>query len=255
MVTVLALAILSQASTLSYAESLYRQGEYFRAAGEYHRWLYENPAAPDRPKAMLGLGNAYLKGKRFADAERTLSQVPETSDWYPRARYSLARTYGGLGRVNEAERLFSELPASLREPADAQLSLLAARKGDWRRALGHVDAQPAIAIVVQHRLETPDRSPALAAALSLIPGGGQLYLGRQSDSLNAFLFTALTGLASGYYFSRDNTVLGATAATLSLSFWGGSIYGAAVEARRINQQTERDFLQRLTETVEAQSPE
>lgn len=255
MVTVLALAVLSQATTLSYADSLYRQGEYFRAAGEYHRWLYENPTAPDRPKALLGLGKSYLKGKRYADAERTLTQVPETSAWSPLARFSLARAQGGLGRVDEASRLFSELPASLREPADAQLSLLAARKGDWRAALGHVESQPSLAALVQKRLETPERSPAAAAAMSLFPGGGQLYLGRHSDALNAVLFTALTGLASSYYFSRDNTVLGATAAALSLSFWGGSIYGAAVEAGRINQQTERDFLQRLTEKVEALSPE
>jgi len=255
MVTVLALAILSQTSSLPYADSLYRQAEYYRAAGEYHRWLFENPAGDERPKALLGLGKAYLKGKRYADAERTLRQVPEASPLSALARYSLAEAQLGLGRDAEAKQLLMELPASLREPASAQLGLLAARHGDWRTALGQFEANPSLASLAQQRLDTPERPPAIAAALSLVPGGGQLYLGRPSDALNAVLFTAVTGLASSYYFNRGNPVLGGTAAALSLSFWGGSIYGAAVEARRINQQTERDFLQRATEQVEALRPE
>ncbi|MNX04749.1 Anaphase-promoting complex, cyclosome, subunit 3 [compost metagenome] len=255
MVTVLALAVLSQTSSLPYADSLYRQGEVYRAAGEYHRWLFENPTADERPKALLGLGKAYLKGKRYADAERILRQVPEASPLSPLARYSLAEAQLGLGRETEAKQLLLELPDTLRGPAAAQLGLLAARKGDWRTALGQFEANPSLASLAQRRLDTPERDPAIAAALSLVPGGGQLYLGRHSDALNAFLFTAVTGLASSYYFSRGNNVLGGTAAALSLSFWGGSIYGAAVEARRVNQQTAHDFLQRATEQVEALRPE
>lgn len=255
MVTVLALAILSQTASLPYADSLYRQGETYRAAGEYHRWLFENPAGDERPKALLGLGKAYLKGKRYADADRLLRQVPEASPWSPLARYTLAEAQIGLGREADAKKLLVELPETLKEPASAQLGLMAARKGDWRSARGYFASNPSLASLAQQRLETGERVPAIAAAASLVPGGGQLYVGRPSDALNAVLFTAVTGLASSYYLSRGNTVLGGTAAALSLSFWGGSIYGAAVEARRLNQQTERDFLQRATEAVEALRPE
>jgi tetratricopeptide (TPR) repeat protein len=257
MVTLLALAVLTQSSSLSYADSLYRQGEVYRAAGEYHRWLFENPSGSERPRALYGLGNAYLKGQRYAEADAILRQVPEASEWGPQARLSLAKTAMGLGREAEAKRLLTELIPSLAEPATAQLGLLAARSGDWRTAQGHFEAggSKTLATLATQRLATPDHSPALAAALSLVPGGGQLYLGRRSDALNAVFFTAVTGLASYYYFNRENPILGTTMAALSLSFWGGGIYGAAVEARHLNQQTEKAFLQRVTETLETETAE
>ncbi len=257
MVTLLALAVLTQSSSLSYADSLYRQGEVYRAAGEYHRWLFENPSGSERPRALYGLGKAYLKGQRYTEAEATLRQVPEASEWGPLARLSLAKASMGLGREAEAKRLLTELIPSLGEPATAQLGLLAARGGDWQKARQHFEAggSKTVATLATQRLETPDRSPALAAAFSLVPGGGQLYLGRRSNALNAVLFTVVTGLASYYYFNRENPILGTTAAALSLSFWGGGIYGAAVEARHLNQQTEKAFLQRVTETVESEAVE
>lgn len=252
MVTLLALAMLAQSSTLDYADSLYRQGEYFRAAGEYHRWLFENPAADERPQALYGLGLSYMQGKRFAQAKDVLSQVPEASPWAPLAKLSLAKATSELGNDTEARQILVGLPSSFSKPANAQLGLIAAKHGDWREALTHFDASdPALARLAKRRLATADKPPALAAALSIVPGGGQLYLGRPSDALNALLFTSLTGLVAAYYFQRDHAVLGTAAAALSFSFWGGSVYGAAVEAQRMNRQTESRFYQQAAERVES----
>lgn len=252
MVTLMALAALSAPGTLAYAETLMQQGEYFRAAGEYHRWLFENPTGSDRPKALYGLGSAYLKGQRYAQAEATFLQVPTSSEWSPRARFSLAKAYLGLQRVEEAHALFSELSGPLFEPAKAQLGLMAARSGDWQQARTHFAslASSDLEGLARRRLDTPSLSPGWIAARSVVPGGGQLSLGRHGDALNGFLFTSVSALASAYYFNRGNAVLGSTAGLLSLSFWGGSIYGAAVEARRINRQTEEAFVRQTQDLVE-----
>ncbi len=257
MVTLLALAILSQSTSLSYADSLYRQGEYFRAAGEYHRWLFENQAASERPRALYSLGKAYLKGQRYAEAETYLKQVPIASEWSPLARLSLAKASMGLGHDSTARRILGDLVTPLGAPAVAHLGLLSARNGDWQSALAHFEAASSETLVslAKRRLSTPAPSPGLAAALSVVPGGGQLYLGRPSDAVNALLFTAVTAGAAAYYFNRENAVLGTTAAALSLTFWGGGIYGAAVEARRLGQQTESAFLQQATQEVETLSAE
>lgn len=93
----------------------------------------------------------------------------------------------------------------------------------------------------------PLKSPALAGTLSaLLPGAGQLYLGRWTDALLAFSFTALFAGATAYsHFGLDSLPFTITSGLLTLGFYSGNITNAVVDARRINATRYEDFFDTL----------
>lgn len=45
---------------IGFAESLLREGDYYRAISEYKRFLYFNPGSPEADSARLGIGRSLL---------------------------------------------------------------------------------------------------------------------------------------------------------------------------------------------------
>lgn len=61
-------------------------------------------AHPERPEALLQLGNLYLASQRFAEAENIFqqSQEKDPKNWY--LPYALAVSFSGQGRLSDAEK-------------------------------------------------------------------------------------------------------------------------------------------------------
>ena len=59
---------------LGYADDLYAEHEYFRAAGEYHRYLYEHPDGALAGAAHERLGWCYVHGARWEQALKHFSR-------------------------------------------------------------------------------------------------------------------------------------------------------------------------------------
>jgi tetratricopeptide (TPR) repeat protein len=56
----------------------------------------------------MALGDAYLVGKRYAEAAQGYQQLLETAPAIESARLQLAKALRGMGREAEAEALFTE---------------------------------------------------------------------------------------------------------------------------------------------------
>ncbi|MDB5098941.1 MAG: Tetratricopeptide repeat protein [Cyanobacteria bacterium RYN_339] len=208
---------------LGYADHLYADHEYFRAAGEYHRYLYEQPQGPASTAARERLGWCYVHGRRWDQALAQFRQLPTDT-------LGLGRAYLGLGQRTAAESVFRGLQA------ERQLARMAAEEGRWAEALPAFQGTPAEA-ALQARLAYQPRWPALAVACAVVPGGGYLYAGRTQDALSAFSVTAGFGATAFYYFTRDpGNPIGYATGGLTAVFWAGSAFGAAREAQRANAE-------------------
>ncbi len=79
------------------------------------------------------------------------------------------------------------------------------------------------------------KNPALAGALSIVPGGGFVYCRRYRDGLTAFLLNSALIIAAAGAFDDGNPALGAVISFVEAGFYSGNIYGAVTSAHKYNQ--------------------
>ena len=93
-------------------------------------------------------------------------------------------------------------------------------------------------------------SPALAALLSfLLPGAGQLYLGRPADAARAAGWTLVPAALAGLGLWAGSWLVFVPAGLVALAFYGGTIYNALNQAHRGNGMR----LRRLAEELKRQA--
>ncbi|NIR33020.1 MAG: tetratricopeptide repeat protein, partial [Desulfuromonadales bacterium] len=208
---------------MSFADALFAEGDYYRAITEYKRYLHHFPQGAEAPRAALEIGRSYLAGGRYEQAEEAFDRVrlvyPETlpaqkafllraQSAYRQGDYSQARLLLEEGSdAGMAERFrararyllaWSYLEEARLEEAKKQLQRLA---GETPRQLSA--KLPAFA-------DLPRKSPKLAGGLSaVLPGAGQLYVGRPRDAALAFLLNAAFILGIVESFDDGNEVVGA----------------------------------------------
>ena len=228
--------ILTEADVWSYAESLFRDGEYYRAISEYKRLIHFFPASELRAPARLRIGEAYLNGGEAAlavDHFGVLLGDPAMAAF--RAEGLFLR---GLGQLE----LRREQPYSLREDT------IAAALDDLRAIPPQWPGRSAVDGFVQAMEEpgdVPSKSPWLAAGLSVvIPGAGSAYVGRYAEGALALFVNAVFIYATVNAFEKDNDDLGVVLGVAALAFYGGAIYAAANGAHKFNDRARAAYLDR-----------
>jgi tetratricopeptide (TPR) repeat protein len=225
--------VLDAAQVWDFAESLYRQGEYYRAVSEYQRLLYYFPQSAHAPAARVRIGEAYLLGGEPAQAWRHFDALLARSE--PEERDGLLYRRGLAWLERYADR-----PYSLR------LDAIGAGLRDLR---GVAPASPEGARVapflaaLEAPHDVPSRSPLLAGSLSaVIPGLGSVYVGRYAEGGLAFFVNALLISATVSSFQHDQPALGSVLGVFALAFYGGSIYAAASGAHKFNDRAQAAYL-------------
>lgn len=234
---------------LGFAHHLYAQHEYYRAIGEYERWLYFNPSDPKGPQVHYFIARAYQEGDRHQEAiphfERALSYGPS-------AKLHLSESLL-LTHNKRAEALLNELKHDP-HPDIRQASnwLLAEYYVEGDRPLLALSALPASSSLM---IPTQNLNPWIAGGLSaLVPGLGQAYIGRWGDAA----FNALTILALGYasYGSlHSNPPLGWTMAGITGLLHAGNIYGAAQAAKATNLTRKQTTIETIDREWKALCPD
>lgn len=242
--------------TLRFAAYMYAQGDYYRAAGEYHRWLFDHPTATDPSQALYGLGLSYLRGHRFDQAATFLARATEKSPAPPRAYYALALAQLGLGDRQAARQTLLPLVPAMATPARLQLGRLAAEDGDWTGARVLLRDAGAAELVeeVDRALAFRPYSPTLAGALAIVPGAGRVYLGRPGDVVGDLMMPLVLGGASWYYVQRQNQVMGLVLGLGAVSFWGGGILGTVRDAQRLNERAPQAAIEAITRAADVFFP-
>lgn len=252
---------------LKFADFLYTEGDYLRAASEYQRYLFYQPQ--ENAQIHYKIAVCYRFGGKTEQAiqgfEALLRMEPE-GQFASRSYYQIGATYFLQDQFERSVQFLTEaLPriTDTRQHAEAAqlIGLSYLRQKRWSKA-GEVFKALQKSDVMQVRekagryhnyaergADLPTRSPFLAGAFStIVPGTGRLYTGRLGDALNTLFTVGLTGWQAYDGFSRDglSSVKGWTLGTLCGIFYVGNIYGSVISARVYNRHITDEFLATLS---------
>jgi tetratricopeptide (TPR) repeat protein len=257
-----------------FAEYLFRDGEYLRAASEYERYMLLSDSGGTRDSLLLRIGQCYRLAGQPSVAIKYLERVGAAeSDTaaLSEARFRIAHCRYLMGQYNQSldfiERNRSALTASARRRMELLegADLLFLKR--WREATGRLCSQPGdpndgsdqgwrdACVLVSEAETLPHKSPVLAAIMStVIPGSGKMYAGRAKDGAYALLTIGLTAWQAYDGFHKDGvrSTKGWIYGTLCAGFHLGNIYGSAIAVRAFNEHAEGKLLAKAGAFFEVQ---
>ena len=253
-----------RSALFEFAQTLYAAGEYYRAIGEFQRFLFFQPDHPLASEAQLTIGLAYFCGERWLQAFEVFRQVTRaTPDASIRVEAALwtAETRARGGDQVEAIRLYQELirqyPGSIFAQRAAYLIGWGyLRQRQWteaREAFARIDEKSPyrasgerLTAALDPPPELPQRSPTVARLLStVLPGAGQLYTGHTLDGLIGLgLHGALIAGTTGAVMAGLEGAAGISA-FFTWGFYQTQMTNATVLAEDFNVQGEERFIGQL----------
>lgn len=257
----------SPENVLKFADYLFAQGDYLRAAGEYQRYMFIQSKDNDMIRYKIAV--CYRLGGRTEHAIRSFKELVKeslNSKTKSAAYYQIGVSYFLMQQFRESINfLDTSLPhisdEHFRLEAQQLIGLSHLMRKEWNsaekmfEALKETDVldvrQKAIVYgEFANRGEMlPKRSPLLAGFLStIVPGAGRLYTGRVGDAVTSIITVGITGWQAYDGFSRDglSSVKGWTLGTLCGIFYAGNIYGSVISARVYNRHIADEFLTTLS---------
>jgi len=249
---------------LSFADELYRRGDFPSARMEYERFLFRFPDHAGAPEAQVGKArclfwmgayNAALEG--FKQLARDHPETPVGLE----AALMTARCYFIIGETHAAAALYERMiqQSALASPAyraHFDLGWMHLKESRWseaRKHFEHTEAESPLAFAAERLSaqltplpELERKSPQAAGVLSgILPGAGQLYCGQPKDAALAFFLNAVFIFASYQAFQKDMIVLGGFLSLVEMGLYGGNIYNAVNHAHKANQRTQEEYLRSL----------
>lgn len=248
-----------------FAQSRFDAGAFDEAIVEFNRFIHFFPSDPRILQARFQTGMANFYAGRYPAAAaifNALTGEPAPGTVASDAFFMLSRSHARQGMLDQAmidlHNLMALLPeADIMDRARYELGWLHVDRGQWRLA---DDAFSRITPANQARFQIgglkqalsdsdaiPSKSPLTAGLLSIVPGGGQLYLKRYQDALTALLINTGLAWAAWESFDNDLNALGGIIAFVGLGFYTGNIYGAVAGAHKFNQDRNREFKEHLNQ--------
>ena len=243
---------------LKFADYLFAQGDYLRAAGEYQRYLFSQPTVLD-DDILRRIAESYRLG---GQPDRAVQFLQKQSDSNA-VRYELGATYFLMERYDESVRFLQESQnlfqgGEYRWKSQILIGMNTLMQKRWERAVRHFDQfdLSGVPTAAGHRVSMykgyaeegkalPYKNRLLAGFLStVLPGSGRIYVGRLNDALLTVFFLGVLGWGTYDGFSEDgvSSRKGWTLGTLGGIFYLGNIYGSVVAAQTHNRRTEATFL-------------
>ncbi len=248
---------------LSFADDLYDEKDYYRAITEYKRVIFQFPSSKEAITANFKIALSYMEGKRFDAAIVQLKKFRQFYSADPlavEALFLIAEALFNSGNYDEALKYFEKVELEtdapeMKERAIAAKGWCLARKGSWSKAADlYRSLQGGYGGLMYGKLSKdltgasslPQKSPALAGTLSaIIPGSGQLYLGRKQDALVAFLLNGAFIAGAMESFRKDEDTTGAILLFFEAGWYAGNIYSATSGAHKYNRKSREDLLYKM----------
>jgi tetratricopeptide (TPR) repeat protein len=248
-----------------FAEQYFQRGEYYRAIGEYERFIYWFPEAEEVELARYRIGLAYLKGERFEEAiaafDHLIEEHPD-SGYAVKSYLEMSNAFVQLGRYDEAiVNLHSLITISsdedIQDEAYYQCGWVYLKKGEPDDAQGcfnKISPQNREKYRLEQLLKELDKGkqlkrkdPSVAGLLAIVPGAGHVYCERYRDALVSFLVNGALIFAAYEAFDEDQNALGGIITLLEVGFYSGNIYSAVSSAHKYNRRERDRFLKYLEE--------
>ncbi len=249
-----------------FAEYLFKQKDYLRAAGEFQRYLFHFKSPPgDKDKIFYKIGICYQKGKKY---DKSLSYFQKVTDEFSlrpysdRSAYQIAKTYFLLNKFDDSI-LYSKAKLNLFDSEKKKLhlkQLIALNyiyKKEWNKSYNFLssdeyreedEASLLLKEYAQEGMDLKKKNKIVAGVLSaIIPGAGKAYCSRPEDAFFSLLVVGVTAWQAARGFKEDGikSAEGWIFGTLSAFFYLGNIYGSIVAVNIYNQKVENEYFKKL----------
>ena len=250
----------------AFAESLFSEGDYYRAITEYKRVVFHHPHSPLIESCRFRIAESTFLARRWSEAIELLESYIDaypSGDFTLRAFYLKGRAEKELKRFRDALKSFDKLrdnPATpspeWAEMAACEQALILIAQEDDAQAQSLLKGLVSGTLVgsrirrveseLSEYVRLSRKSPGKAGALAaILPGAGHLYVERPRDALVAFILNAVFIAAAVELFRSDRPFWGMGVCLVELGWYLGNIYSAMNAAYRHNQRQRDDFLKRL----------
>lgn len=257
---------------LKFADYLYQEGDYLRAAGEYQRYLFGTATGQDT--AFYKIGLCYRRRRELATAIgffRRIGEEYSKSGLLAQVYYQIGCCYFLMGQYQSCN---AHLRGSLDEMKDEKirwniqrlLGFSYLRQRDWTDATSLFDLLASIAPgqglrdsslklkgYAEQGKYLPHKSPILAGLLAtILPGAGKVYCTRYGDGLYSFLLVGGTAWRAyeGFHKNGLKSTGGWIFGTLGGILYLGNIYGSVMAAQIYNRLAEDEFLAKIQMDIE-----
>ena len=253
-------------SVYEFAEYLYQEGDYLRAAGEFQRYLLLAGTSEGNDSTLFKIGMCYRLGKHPQKAityfQRIIDENPQNS-YRDQASHQIAYSYFETGQYNQSMHYIDEHYAQSSEYRGKLRNLLVVNHlylKEWGKAhyisssfqnSKHNPFDSSTTVLNRLALEgtqLPYKSPVKAGVMSsLVPGSGKMYAHRFNDGLYSLITIGLTGWQAYEGFRKDGkrSTKGWIYGTLCGGFYLGNVYGSIVAVRIYNERLESSLLKKV----------
>ena len=249
---------------LAFADHLFDQGDYYRAITEYERFVFMFSDDIKVPEVELRIARCCLEGKKAELARRHLRALVEKQPDTPTARRAalmLAESYHAEGAygpaATELDQYLSAYPSAENKDAvrlfDGMCHFQAGENDLAKEVLGEVTstsslhkASADLTTEMEKYSNLPRKSPAVAGALSaVLPGAGQVYVGRRQDAVLAFVLNGVLIWAAYESFDNGENVTGVLLSAVETGWYFGNVYNAMNGAYKFNRRERERFFETL----------
>ena len=250
--------------TISFAESLFSEHDYYRAITEYKRAIHQTDDVETKAHAQYMIALSYFRGGQWDAAimafEKLLSlDIPDSlaslaylmkgETAFQKKDYFAAIDYFHHFSTENPEHPLA-LDAGIR--MTQSYTLIQNQNFAKQYAISLQNQFPQeerankLSEYVRAFNSTRQKSPRLAGTLStILPGAGQLYTGRRKDASLSFFLNSSLIAAALVAFNNDEPVAGSLISIVGLSWYTGNIYGAVNAAHKHNRDQRTRFVQNL----------
>ncbi len=255
--------IIDADAQFQFAEKIFKTGDYPLAITEYNRFIHFFPDDDRIDTALFQSAMAYRLNNQFEEAIEGFDAViqisPKNSPRAIRSHFLVSDCYMKQNDPGSARQILMDLLNHHQNPEiqDAvwyRMAWIDIETGHFKAAMDRIEhIGPGASWMPVQDLSAdladaavlPEKNPALAGMLSVIPGAGYAYCGRYQDGLTAFLLNGALIWAAVASFSNDNPALGCVISVVESGFYMGNIYGGINAAHKYNARQKQGAINRL----------
>jgi TolA-binding protein len=246
-----------------FAEHYFRAGQYYRAIGEYERFVHWFREDDRHELAMYKIGLSYFNGEKFQEAidafNDVLTRFPST-DFRAEIRFRISECFVRLKDHPRAIEYLNDIATTaenrdISDEAYYRLGWIYLETDQWEKAeesfrLINKENRDKYRLAILSReiskkKDLKIKSPTAAGILAIIPGAGHLYCKRYKDASIAFLLNSAMIWAAYEAFDHNRDVLGGIITFFESGLYSGNIYSAVNCAHKHNRAVKKRFIEYL----------
>ncbi len=254
--------LISELTQKEFVESLYDEKDYFRAITEAKRYLFMFPTGGYKEDMLMLIADSYREGgdekQALIEYKKILENFYETS-YAIEVLHKIGRLHADNRQYILAFKYFEEIqkhPFATSFEKDkaskwlVMLSLLIGETADETnervRKYRLEDNMDIEALVTDYE-KLNIKSPKLAGFLSgVLPGAGQLYVGRKRDALTALILNGLFIWGATEAFNDDKVGIGVLLTVFEIGWYSGNIHTAVSGAHKHNRKLNDSFRKNMS---------